>query len=124
MAKKVDLTFLANEHETLLPKCRALCVEMARQLEHLVNVNKISLALPIQFRAKTIESINDKILQGRYNIKKSILELQDWEALRVVVLFKRDTERIAKFVKENFDVVSQYGYYGQSLPPFQRKVYH
>lgn len=77
------------------------------QLEKLIT-NDIKLGLPLQSRVKTIDSLVEKYETKKFNIKKSILELQDLIGFRVVLIFKRDIDKIISLINQNFDVVKFY----------------
>lgn len=94
MNKNIDINTLEQEHQVLFPKYESLCMEVSRQLSHIMEKEKINLAVPIQYRAKSLYSITDKLKQGRFNIKKSITELQDLAGLRIITLFKRDAIKL------------------------------
>ena len=85
-----------------------MCREVARQLQHLIEKQQIQLAVPIQFRAKSFSSIADKLKDGRFTIKKSILELQDLAGFRTITLFKRDVIKITELLSSNFEIIKQY----------------
>jgi putative GTP pyrophosphokinase len=108
MSKPVNINSLEKEHELLFPKCESFCKEVSRQIQHIIEKEKIQLAVPIQFRAKTFISISDKIKQGRFNIKKTILELQDLAGIRIITLFKRDAIRVVELINSQFEVLIQY----------------
>lgn len=81
-------------------------IGLKTQIEKLLT-NDIKLGFPLQSRVKTLESIIEKH-ESRFNIKKSILELQDLIGFRMVLIFKRDIEKIISLINENFDVVNFY----------------
>lgn len=108
MSKSIDISTLKIEHDFLYPKSQALCLELIRQIEHLIEKENIQLAVPLQYRAKSFSSIYDKIVQGRFNIKKSLLELQDLAGVRIITLFKRDSIKVANLINSTFAVSKQY----------------
>lgn len=108
MSKPIDVSLLEKEHEILLPKCEAYCREVSMQIQHIINKEKIQLAVPIQFRAKTFVSIADKLRQGRFNIKKSVLEVQDLSGIRIITLFRRDASIVVNLINAQFEILNQY----------------
>lgn len=106
--KSIGIQSLEREFTEINSTCDKFCTELTRQISRLISIDKISLAVPIQNRTKKWESIVDKISQGRYTIKDSILELQDLIGLRIILLFKRDTEQISKLIKNNFKIIKEY----------------
>lgn len=108
MSKPIEIENLEKEHSGIFLKCESLCSEVARQLQHLIEREQIQLAVPIQFRAKSFNSIADKIKEGRFTIKKSILELQDLAGFRTITLFKRDAMKIVELLSSQFEIIKQY----------------
>jgi len=108
MTKRKEIPTLEKEHQIIFPKCELLCKELLRQIDFIINTNKIILAFPIQFRAKRFESIKNKIESGRYSVKNSILELQDLAGLRIITLFKRDAKNIIALLEKEFNILINY----------------
>lgn len=108
MGKKLDVELLQKEHQLLFGKCEGLCKEIIHQLLYVIESEKIKLAVPIQFRAKSWLSVLDKIEQGRFVLKKSIQEFQDLAGIRIILLFQRDVEKVVKLIETNFDVIKNY----------------
>lgn len=108
MKKQTNIEALKEEHSILFPKCETLCQEIVHQLQRLLVDNNIKTAVPIQFRAKKWESIFEKLEQKRFNVKKSITELQDLSGVRLILLFNRDIEKAKRLIKENFDIIKEY----------------
>ncbi|WP_051200043.1 GTP pyrophosphokinase [Flavobacterium subsaxonicum] len=94
-----------KEHEELLPISIRTCEVVKNEIEKLFLDEGISLGFPIQTRVKKWESIFDKVNSGRFNIKKSIKELQDLIGLRVILLFKTDVEKVSKLLSKTFNEV-------------------
>ncbi|MCT2560524.1 GTP pyrophosphokinase [Chryseobacterium herbae] len=78
------------------------------QIQEILSSNNITLGFPIQFRVKTVNSIIEKHESKRFTIKKSILELQDLVGFRIVMLFKRDIEKVNNLIEDNFEVIKKY----------------
>lgn len=106
--KEIDLDFLKKEYESLEIKIKNFCEELNRQISNIIDSEKIILAVPIQHRPKSWESLLDKHTQRRFQIKKSVLEMQDLAGLRIILLFRRDAEKIAGIIRENFQIVNEY----------------
>lgn len=108
MSKPIDVTALENEHQLIFKRAQSLCSEVSRQLQFIIEKQEIQLAVPIQSRAKDFSSILDKLKQGRFSIKKTILELQDLAGFRIITLFKRDAKQIVDLICNQFEVIVQY----------------
>jgi ppGpp synthetase/RelA/SpoT-type nucleotidyltranferase len=68
----------------------------------------VNLGFPIQFRAKTLSSVLEKVSSKKVTIKNSIKEIQDLAGLRIILVFKRDVSKIEKILEKNFFVVKKY----------------
>ena len=104
----IDFQKLQEEHSRLYPECESLCRETLHQITHLIEKTDVKLAVPIQYRAKKWASIQDKLEQGRFSIKKSLKELQDLVGLRIILLFQRDADVIVKLIEESFKKNKKY----------------
>jgi ppGpp synthetase/RelA/SpoT-type nucleotidyltranferase len=93
---------------------------MKEQLDSLLRGHGLRLALEIQFRRKTWESIQLKIQRKELDID-GITEVKDVIGLRAVFVFKRDVARARGLISETFDIIdiedkleklgeSQFGY--------------
>jgi ppGpp synthetase/RelA/SpoT-type nucleotidyltranferase len=105
---KIDIEKLEQEFQKINRIAEDFATELSRQLSLLIVKENIRLAFPIQNRSKTWPSIIEKINSGRFTLKSSILEMQDLVGIRIILLFKRDTEKIASIIKDNFKIISQY----------------
>ncbi len=108
MAKPIDIQSLENEYNQLKTLCDSFSIEVTRQIQKLLDDNEIKLAVPIQFRTKSWNSICDKCEQGRFTIKKTVLELQDLIGIRLILLFKRDITRVSELIENHFSVIKKY----------------
>lgn len=108
MAKLIDTQSLEKEYSQLKTLCDSFSIEVTRQIQKLLDDNEITLAVPIQFRTKSWSSICDKCEQGRFTIKKTILELQDLIGIRLILLFKRDIAKVSELIEKHFAVIKKY----------------
>src|SRR5688500_14658407 len=80
------------------------CREAVRQLDEVIQRERIALAFPIEHRVKTVESILDK--RTRMPQKgRSLVEMRDVAGLRVILLFRRDIDRVTQLIQEHFRVI-------------------
>ena len=100
--KNIEIDILESEYQNRVSDFERLSIELQRQIQYLFDKNGISLAVPLQSRTKKWDSIFRKINQQIVTIKSSILELQDLVGLRVILLFKKDIEKVSEIIKENF----------------------
>ncbi|MDI9882419.1 GTP pyrophosphokinase [Flectobacillus longus] len=108
MSKSVDINSLEKEHKLVFQKCEYFCKDVSNQIQHLLEKENIQLAVPIQYRVKTFMSISNKITQGRYSIKKSVLELQDLSGIRIITLFTIDALKVVELIKQQFEIIKEY----------------
>ncbi len=106
--KKIDVKNLEIEYYDLQPKYKRLKDSILHQIEQILDNENISLGFPLQSRIKDFNSIQEKIESGRFNIKKSILELQDVIGIRVILLFSRDVSKVCELLDQTFDVIKKY----------------
>lgn len=81
---------------------------LLNQVSEVLENENIILGFPIQSRIKSLESIIEKVESGRFNIRKSITELQDIIGLRIIILFKKDIEVLSNLISQNLEVLKQY----------------
>lgn len=108
MAKRIELNDAKLEYEEHFNEFEKFEKAVVDQISVLIRENDIKLAVPIQSRIKSFNSVAEKHESGRFNIKKSILELQDLLGVRILILFKRDVEAIVKLIYDYFNVKKEY----------------
>lgn len=106
--RKINIEEIKNEYFSLSTLIEKYCIELKRQIELLCNENNVNLGFPIQHRTKTLNSIIEKINSNRFNVKKSIKEIQDLAGLRITLIFKRDVKKVAKIIESNLSVLKKY----------------
>ncbi|EOQ0356862.1 GTP pyrophosphokinase family protein, partial [Escherichia coli] len=76
------------------------------QIDVILSENKLSLGVPIESRVKTLSSIINK--DNRKPLKiESIVDLDDYVGIRLIMLFKRDVEKVISCLKEHFIILKQ-----------------
>ncbi|EFH1558164.1 hypothetical protein BF503_004622 [Escherichia coli] len=79
---------------------------MVEQIDVILSENKLSLGVPIESRVKTLSSIINK--DNRKPLKiESIVDLDDYVGIRLIMLFKRDVEKVISCLKEHFIILKQ-----------------
>ncbi len=102
-----DLTAFEQEYRSLTSVARSLCVELVKQLNQLLENDGIALGFPIQYRVKSWESLSEKFGRLSLNVK-SIKEVQDLVGLRLILLYRRDVEKVCESLANHFTVVRHY----------------
>jgi ppGpp synthetase/RelA/SpoT-type nucleotidyltranferase len=97
---------LTKEYLTKKNLYEQLTNEITKQINVLINNQDIKLATPIECRVKTLDSVLEKC--DRYQLSlNNISEMNDIAGMRIVVLFKRDIEKVCNIVIENFNIIRQ-----------------
>jgi len=101
---KGDISILKSEYELKYSQYEKLCKEITTQLSEVLRQRHIALAFPIDFRVKSWESISGNF--QRFNkIPAALEEIGDMAGLRIVLLFRRDQEKVCDIIQECFEVL-------------------
>lgn len=80
------------------------CKEFVKQINSLIDEEKISLATPLSYRVKTWNSVLGKI--EKYALQPTtIQEINDLAGLRIILLFNRDVSSIINTIDNNYIVL-------------------
>ena len=97
---------LLEQYESLSVSATRFRDGLVQQLQELVSQRSLTLAVPIESRVKSKNSIAEKL--GRTDIELTSLEdLTDFIGLRIIFLFSRDLQTATEAIGEVFKVVSQ-----------------
>jgi len=97
---------LQAEYQEKHPLYTKLCSELVTQLNELVTEAEVTTAFPIQFRVKTWKSIYEKC--ERNNLcPKELGEITDIAGIRIILLFKRDLDKICEIIEQNFEILQK-----------------
>lgn len=80
---------------------RAFLVE---QIEKVLELNQLTLGVPVESRVKTLSSVINKDKRKPQNFN-SLLELDDFIGLRLIFLFKRDLASVLKCLSKDFVIL-------------------
>lgn len=106
MSKNKPADELKNEYFQMKPVAEHFCVELVKQVETLVEQNKMQLGFPIQARIKTWASIEEKLTRVGLKLR-SISDLQDIVGIRIIFLFKRDADKFHEVILNTFNIIKQ-----------------
>lgn len=99
----MDLETLKSQYDSAHPNYLALCEEVIKQLEVLMDEKSIKLAVPIHYRVKDWDSIIDKC--QRYSLDLNDIEdMNDIAGIRIVTLFRSDITRIQEIITSTFNI--------------------
>jgi putative GTP pyrophosphokinase len=102
---------LQQEYRDIHPVATHLAETLVNELRHLIKRDGISLAVPIEHRVKTWDSIELKFARADRDGRHipfsgaSLSDLSDLIGLRVIVLFQRDLAQVRKLLESTFRVV-------------------
>ena len=103
---------LQQEYRDVEPVATAMATLMVRELQAVLRAADISLAVPIEYRVKTWNSIEQKFLRAGSNLAAfrrfsgaTLSELTDLIGIRVIVLFARDIELVSAAITQTFEVL-------------------
>lgn len=109
---------------------------ICEQLDNLLIAQGINLGVPLDCRVKTLDSISEKIERSKLSLR-SVTDLEDLVGIRLMLLFKRDLDKIHELITDTFKVIryedtgsrlaeTQFGYqsvhYVISLPKSWLKI--
>jgi ppGpp synthetase/RelA/SpoT-type nucleotidyltranferase len=114
---------LKSEYLSARGKAERLCESLMTQIETLVASNEIALAVPLESRVKTWDSIEEKISRKSLQLQE-IADLDDLVGMRIILLFRRDIIAADKVIREHLKVLhaedtshrlseTQFGYQSQ-----------
>jgi len=103
---------LQEEYRDVAPVASAMANLMVRELQAIFRRVDVSLAVPIESRVKTWDSIEQGFLRAGSNLGAfrrfsgaTLSELSDLIGIRVIVLFARDIPRITTTIGETFRII-------------------
>lgn len=96
---------LKISYSNIEPRARRLKVALSAELEHLLNVNSVTLGVPIEARVKEWSSIQEKLVRKSLSIDK-IEDLDDLVGLRIILLFRRDLKAVDKLLRNSLLIKS------------------
>ncbi|MFA4987594.1 MAG: RelA/SpoT domain-containing protein [Candidatus Brocadiia bacterium] len=102
----MSLDALQKQYSSLEEKARRFSEALVSQCSQLLRDERIPLGVPIEHRVKSWESLSEKVEQKKLALEK-LTDLSDLVGIRLVLLFKRDVEKIRQIISETFSVVEQ-----------------
>lgn len=97
---------LKSEYVEKAPLYNSLCEELSKQVEELLREASIPLVVPLEARVKTLESILEKCESTGLE-PEELGAIGDVAGLRIVVLFRRDSDKAREIIRENFEVLRE-----------------
>lgn len=100
-----DLTELHAEYQRLRPVAIRFASTFVAQLESLLELQEIALGVPVEHRVKDWRSISEKMERKSLSMN-SLLKLDDLIGIRLILLFKRDLEKVHETINREFNVLA------------------
>ena len=100
------MTSLQDQYNDLKPVAELLLNELKKQLDQIITRNPLFLAVPIQGRVKSWDSIDEKLRRKDCKLD-SVLNLPDLIGLRLIFLFSQDIRIAIRCVSESFLVMEE-----------------
>ena len=103
--KDSEIEQIRSEYEQVGPSAARLVRCLTDQICELLESHGISLGVPIESRVKTLISIEEK-LERKSLSTSSVVEMDDFVGIRIILLFKDDLIKVGEILKTNFDILS------------------
>jgi ppGpp synthetase/RelA/SpoT-type nucleotidyltranferase len=101
----MDIEHLKVDYKENLSRAEKLRFEIVAQIQELLDLNDITLGVPIESRVKTWTDIEDKIDRKSLELSK-ITDLQDFVGVRLILLFNEDVTHVCSLISDNLDIVT------------------
>lgn len=100
---KSSIHQLQINYDLLKPQAEKFMISLCEQFEHLFLTNSITLGVPIECRVKKWDSIYDNIERNKLSLS-NVIDLDDLVGIRLILLFKRDLDKIHELINNTFNV--------------------
>lgn len=97
---------IQKEYHEIIEDYKDFLKEFQRIVEKILLRNKIPIAFGISGRPKSLDSIIEKKSSERFEIKKSITELNDLVGIRIVLLFPEYKDKVVEILTSEFDALN------------------
>lgn len=94
------------DFERHYPTATKFAAKLEEELEAIVVSNRLSLAVPLESRVKSLGSILDKLERKKHEVT-SVRELGDFVGVRAILLFRRDADELCEAIEGHFQVIEQ-----------------
>lgn len=95
-----------KEYREIIDDYEDFLNEFIRVLDKILARHKIPTAFGIYGRLKSLDSIIEKITSERFDIKKSVTELNDLVGLRIVLLFPEFKDKVVEILTSEFKLLN------------------
>lgn len=103
----IKMEELSKEYESIIDDYADFLKEIKRIVEKILYKNQIPIAFGISGRAKTLDSILEKVSSERFVIKKTVTELDDLIGLRIVLLFPEYKNKVVDILSTEFKLLNK-----------------
>lgn len=99
----MTLEAIRTQYSELRERANRFSTALQHQLLTLIEANSMTLAVPLEGRVKTWDSIEEKIARKSLRLG-AVLELDDLIGVRVILLFRRDLQGTDRLIRDTFQV--------------------
>ncbi|MFF2528548.1 GTP pyrophosphokinase family protein [Brevibacillus sp. NPDC058079] len=101
------IEIIKSEYEASVSLYHVLIKEFANQINALLEREGIVTLFPVDARVKGWASVKEKI-QRKESVKniETLTEIKDIAGIRIVLLYKKDVEKVCILIKEYFEVLN------------------
>lgn len=101
----LDIATLRASYDLKAPLAARFAARLSEQVEEILFANSISLAVPIESRVKSWTSLSEKVERSALKVA-DVVEVMDLVGLRIILLFKRDIQKVVDLVSSSLAVIS------------------
>jgi putative GTP pyrophosphokinase len=103
--KVSDPDRLKSSYDALFPVAERFAKRLAEQIGEVLVSNQISLAVPIEWRVKSLVSLSEKIENKKLEVVECA-QVNDFVGLRLILLFRRDVDRVIGLLSNSLNVTA------------------
>ncbi len=104
--KEGDIKKLEREYRAKCSLYERFCEAIVIQLDELFSLHKIPVSVQIEYRVKEWKSILDNIEKYKA-MPKALNEINDLAGIRIVLIFRRDVDKVCKIVEKVFKILDK-----------------
>jgi putative GTP pyrophosphokinase len=102
----MDTDEIRAEFDRHYPVAQKFAAKVLQEIEAILAIQHLSLAVPLESRVKSLASITEKLQRKPQNIK-SIVDISDFVGVRAILLFSRDADDLGAAIENHFTVLEK-----------------
>lgn len=100
----LDSQQLRDSFEHYRAAAEKFSMRLVEQLDELVSSHSLTLAVPLQARVKSLESLSEKVDRKHLQVN-SVIEVPDFVGVRAILLFLRDATVLGEAIAKHFGIL-------------------